>query len=327
MFTVAQDGSGDARTIQEAADRAERNETGRIEILVRPGIYRERVVITRDHLLLRGEDRDTTVLTWSACAKDPDAEGKEKGTFLSFTLLVTGADVTVENMTVRNDAGEGWLVGQAVAVYAAGDRGTWRNCRLTAHQDTLYCGPMMPNVEAEIAPRTHGTFRAMRTGECPMPQGRQLFEDCLIRGDVDFIFGPYRCWFERCTLYMNKRGGFYTAANTPEEADYGFVFRDCLLTGECEPGEGYLGRPWRKFCRTLFLNCEMDEHVAPAGFMDWDAERLVTDRCGEWNTRGARADMLFRHPSEKRLTAEEAGKVTRQAVLGDDAEWEMSGWK
>ena len=87
MFIVAQDGSGDARTIQEAVDRAERDENGVIGILVRPGLYRERVVIGRDRVLLRGGDRDRTILTASFCAKDPDAEGHEKGTFLSFTLL------------------------------------------------------------------------------------------------------------------------------------------------------------------------------------------------------------------------------------------------
>ena len=100
------------------------------------------------------------------------------------------------------------------------------------------------------------------------------------------------------------------------------VFHRCLLTGECEPGAGYLGRPWRKYARTLFLECEMDEHVAPEGFCDWDADRVVTDRCGEWHTSGARAGQETRHPAQKRLTDEEAALVTLAEVLGGSDCWQ-----
>ena len=117
---------------------------------------------------------------------------------------------------------------------------------------------------------------------------------------------------------MNARGGWYTAANTPEEQPFGMVFHHCMLTGECTPGTGYLGRPWRRFARTLFMACEMDASVSWFGFMDWDEFRVVTDRLGEWRTTGSRADQSVRHPMQKRLTDEEARQVTRAAVL--------SGW-
>jgi pectinesterase len=183
---------------------------------------------------------------------------------------------------------------------------------MIAHQDTLFCGPLMPKVVDFIAPRQGRAECVPSVGDSPLTHSRQYFENCWIQGDVDFIFGPYRCWFERCTLFMNERGGFYTAANTNPAQPFGFVFSRCLLTGACEPGQGYLGRPWRKGCATVFLECEMDEHVAPEGFIDWDEERVVTARCGEWRTSGARADQSPRHPSQKRLTDEEAAKVTLQ---------------
>ena len=125
MITVAKDGSGDYACIQAAIDALP--ETGG-EILVRSGVYREKVVVHRDGVRLTGEDRERTVITWNGCAKDRYADGTEKGTFLSSTLMTTGRDIAVENLTVRNDAGDGRIVGQAVAVYAAGDRGIWRNC-------------------------------------------------------------------------------------------------------------------------------------------------------------------------------------------------------
>ena len=315
-YVIAPEG-GDFFSLQAAVDAARDGDT----LILRPGAYRERVVVHRNGLRILADDG--AVLTGSGCAKDTYPDGREKGTFLSATLLVLGSDVTVENLTVRNDAGDGREVGQAVAVYAAGDRGVWRNCRFIAHQDTLFCGPVMEKVLSEIGSRTNpGAECVESTGNCPLTHSRQYFESCFIQGDVDFIFGPYRCWFEGCELFMNARGGWYTAANTPEEQPWGLVFRRCRLTGECAEGAGKLGRPWRAFARTLFLACDMDQHVSPQGFEDWDnwdGIREVTDRCGEWRTTGVRADQSTRHPKQKRLTDAEAAAITPQAVL--------DGWK
>ena len=313
MKTVAKDGSGDYSSIQTAIDALP--EAGGT-ILVRSGEYREKIVVHRNNVHLTGENREHTVISWNGCAKDRYEDGTEKGTFLSSTLMITGENVTVENLTVRNDAGDGRDVGQAVAVYAAGDMGTWRNCSLIAHQDTLFCGPIrLPNVMEDIGGRSGNAEAVFRVEDGPVTHSRQYFENCFIQGDVDFIFGPYRCWFEQCVLFMNERGGWYTAANTAKEQAYGFVFHRCRLTGSCEPGGAYLGRPWRRYARTLFLECEMDEHVAPEGFSDWDGERVVTDRCGEWRTEGIRSDQRTRHPAQKRITDEEAAGITAEKVL------------
>ncbi|MBQ6646535.1 MAG: hypothetical protein IJM56_07635 [Clostridia bacterium] len=149
---VSLDGKGDYTSIQAAIDAADEKERAPQIIVIRNGEYRERVVVNRRNLRIVGEDVNRTVITHSACAKDLGADGKEKGTFLSFTLLVAADNVTLENLTVRNDAGDGREVGQAVAVYAAGDRAVFRNCHFIAHQDTLFCGPLMPKVLNEIAP-------------------------------------------------------------------------------------------------------------------------------------------------------------------------------
>ncbi|MBQ9263421.1 MAG: hypothetical protein IJ189_04335 [Clostridia bacterium] len=324
MYIVAKDGSGEFTSIQAAIDALPLSGRAPAIVLVQPGVYQERVVINKDNVRLigAGETSEDTVITHSACAKDPYPDGKEKGTFLSFTVLVSGRNVEMEHITIRNDAGDGRLVGQAVALYAAGDRGVYRQCRLIAHQDTLFCGPTMPRVENEIAPRKSDAPCVDSVGDCPPTFPRQYFEECFIQGDVDFIFGPYRCWFEKCTLFMNDRGGWYTAANTPEEQPYGLVFHRCLLTGACGEGQAYLGRPWRKFARTLFIDCEMDAHVSPQGFYDWDEERPVTERLGESGTTGPRADQSLRHPQQKRLTAQEAQAVTLTDVLGSYDAWQ-----
>ena len=321
MYIIAKDGSGDFTSIQQAVDAIPGGGRAPTILLVRMDEYRERVVVNKDNVRIIGEARDRTVITAKGCAKDLDENGNERGTFLSATFMVTGHNVEVENLTIRNDAGDGRVVGQAVAVYAAGDRGVWRNVRMIAHQDTLFCGPLMPKVVDFIAPRQGHAEVVPSVGDSPFTYSRQYFEDCYIQGDVDFIFGPYRCWFERCTLFMNARGGLYTAANTPEEQPFGLVFHRCKLTGECEKGQAFLGRPWRKFSRTVFLNCDMDEYVAPQGFDDWDDVRLVTERYAEYGTTGVRADQSTRHPKQKRMTREEAMCVTLPEVIGCWDNW------
>ncbi|MBR3764030.1 MAG: hypothetical protein IKK57_05695 [Clostridia bacterium] len=319
MYIIAKDGSGDFTSIQGAIDAIPMSNRQPTILLVRMDEYHERVIVNKDNVRIIGEARDRTVITHSGCAHDLNEEGKEKGTFLSYTFLVTGDNVEIENITIRNDAGDGSVVGQAVAVYAAGDRGVWRNVRMIACQDTLFCGPTMPKVARDALPRLIPEG-VVSVGDCPLVLGRQYFENCFIQGDVDFIFGPYACWFEGCTLHMNKRGGFYTAANTPEQAPYGLVFHRCRLTGDCEPGQAYLGRPWRRFAHTLFLECEMDECVAPEGFQDWGDNKL-TRRCGEYGTMGARADQTPRHPAAARLTEEEASLLTIREVIGGCDGW------
>lgn len=319
MYIIARDGSGDFTSLQAAIDAMPMSSRTPTILLLRMDEYHEKVIVNKDNLRIIGEARDRTVITNSGCAHDRDAQGNEKGTFLSYTLLVTGRNVEVENLTIRNDAGDGSVAGQAVAVYAAGDRGVWRNVRMIGHQDTLFCGPTMPKVARDALPRLIPEG-VTSVGDCPLTLGRQYFEDCFIQGDVDFIFGPYACWFERCTLFMNARGGFYTAANTPEQAPFGLVFHRCRLTGECQPGQAKLGRPWRKFAYTQFIACEMDECVSPAGFEDW-GETKVTRRCGEYATTGARADQTPRHPGQARLTDEEAALITLRHVIGGWDAW------
>ncbi len=319
MYIIAKDGSGDFTSIQAAIDAVPMSSRVPTILLVRMDEYHEKVIVNKDNIRIIGEARDRTVITNSGCAKDLGPDGKEKGTFLSYTFLVTGKNVEVENITIRNDAGDGREVGQAVAVYAAGDRGTWRNVRMIASQDTLFCGPTMPKVAKDALPRIIPEG-VESVGDCPLVLGRQYFEDCYIQGDVDFIFGPYRCWFERCTLFMNERGGLYTAANTPADSPYGLVFHKCRLTGSCPPGEAYLGRPWRAHAHTVFLHCDMDEHVSPVGFQDW-GDKPVTHRYGEYGTTGARADQSTRHPGAARLTEEEAAFLTVREVIGSYDGW------
>lgn len=324
MIIVAKDGSGQYTTIQQAVDAAPVGHSEPTLILVREGVYDEKVVINKPNLRIVGASRENTVLTHSDYAKMCFEDGSEQGTFCTYTLLVCADNVTVENMTVRNDAGPGKIVGQAVAVYAAGDRGIFRSCDFIANQDTLFCGPPSEKTARVAAPYNVG--RIDPPGDCGDLGRRVYFEDCFIRGDIDFIFGSYRCWFERCTLFCNDRGakvnGYYTAANTPWDSPYGFIFHKCHLGGDAGDGTVYLGRPWRSGAHTLFINCQMDACVKPEGWQDWDGERPVTHRYGEYGNSGPGAELGARHKNITVLSDGEAAAITVKTVLGGPDGWD-----
>ena len=116
MYIIAKDGSGDFTSIQQAIDAIPGGGQAPTILLLRMEEFHERVVVNKDNVRIIGEARDRTVITAKGCAKDLNPDGTERGTFLSATFMVTGNNVEVENLTIRNDAGDGRDVGQAVAV-------------------------------------------------------------------------------------------------------------------------------------------------------------------------------------------------------------------
>lgn len=312
---VSKSGEGFA-TLQSAIDSIPDSYAQPVTIRILPGIYREKVILNKNNVTLLGEEGSH--LVFDDYALNPLPDGTTRNTFLTPTLLITGNDVTLRGLTVENDAGDGRKVGQAVAVYAAGDRIRFFDCRLLAAQDTLFCGPVLTKLHNFVKPYRI-PVGVEGVADRPPVDARLYFENCFIRGDVDFIFGPYRCWFEGCTLYANARGGYYTAANTPEGQPFGLVFHRCRLTGECAPGGIYLGRPWREHAATAFIDCHMDACVHPSGFTDWlitgQPNRPVTERYCEYGSTGGGAAAAQRHPGMKLLTADEAAAYTMDNVL------------
>lgn len=147
------------------------------------------------------------------------------GTFRTYTLKVQGSYITLKNITIENNAAK---LGQAVSLHLEGDHILVQNCRLLGNQDTVYTG---------------------------IANNRSAFYDCYIEGTTDFIFGPGRAWFENCEI-RSKANSYITAASSPAGQEYGYVFNKCKLTAEPGVDKVYLGRPWRPYAATLFMNCE-----------------------------------------------------------------------
>ena len=295
----------DYPTIQAALD-ALKDSSEPATIIIGPGLYEEKLYIRSNHLTLIGEDPETTILSFSHGAKSLGPDGKPMGTFNSFSVLFTGSDIEVRNLTLQNTSGPGSVNGQAVAAFITSNQTRFYNCRFIAFQDTIYCGMM----SEEFMNRIHAP-QAFKQGTTNVffKQNQVYFKDCYIEGDVDYIFGPGLGFFEDChihTIALVSEGthSYITAANTPNDCDYGFIFMNCTITG-AEETRTYLGRPWRSYAKTIFCECTLDESIHPHGWHNWDKpEAEMTSQYIEINNVGPGADLSDRCTFSKSLTDE-----------------------
>ncbi len=283
------------------------------EILIKmaPGKYQGPVTVDRGNLTIEGTDPLTTVITGKLAAFEIMEDGQKRGTFRTQTLFIDADNVRLKNLTVENTAGDGDKVGQAIALYADGDCLEFENCRFLGHQDTLFTAPLP---EKEVEP---GGFRGPKE-KAPRRKGRQYYRDCYIEGDVDFIFGGATAFFENCEIHSLKREmGYVTAASTPEDSEFGYVFYKCRFSSDAEEGSSYLGRPWREHAKTVLIECEIGRHIAKEGWYDWNGRASSgTVYYAEYgSTREGAYDNDIRDFAYK-LTEEEAKKYNKTSVLG-----------
>ena len=299
-LVVSRDGTGEFRTIDEAIEVCRAFMDYTKVIYVKKGVYKEKLIIPSwlTNITICGEDRDNTIITWDDHANikmpvgglDSEAavKGKPMGTFRTYTLKVQGSYITLKDITIENNAAK---LGQAVALHTEGDHILVQNCRLLGNQDTVYTG-------------VGGT--------------RVAFYNCYIEGTTDFIFGPSIAWFQNCEIH-SKANSYITAASTPAGQKYGYVFYKCRLTADKDVDKVYLGRPWRPFAATIFMDCELGKHIRPEGWHNWNnAKNEETARYAEYGNKGEGASTKNRAKWSKQLTKKEAAKVTLLDAFGED---------
>lgn len=284
-IVVAQDGSGHFKTIGEALNSIRVYLPEPLTIYIKPGIYKEKLVILGPvtNVNFVGESAENTIITY-----DDFAAKDNMGTFETYTLKVLGNSLTFKNLTIQNTAGS---VGQAVALHAEGDRLVFENCRFIGDQDTMFA-----------------------SGE----NSRQLYKNCYIEGTTDFIFGSATALFENCTIH-SKTDSYITAASTPEWVEYGYVFKNCKLTAAEGVTKVYLGRPWRDFAKTVFINTEMGEHIIPEGWHNWNrgnAEKTVF--YAEYGSFGDGANADSRVGWSHQLSEEEIKKYSNDVIFSGE---------
>ena len=291
---VARDGTGEFRTVGEAIEVCRAFMEYHKVIFVKKGTYKEKVIIPSwlDNIEILGEDAEQTIITYDDHA-NIRLTGTEQGmgTFRTYTMKIEGNGITLKNITIENNAAR---LGQGVALHTEGDRLTFINCRLLGHQDTVYTGKA-------------GT--------------RLYFAHCYIEGTTDFIFGPSTAWFEDCTI-KSKANSYVTAASTPKDVEFGYIFNHCRLIADENAQSVFLGRPWRPYAYTLFMNCELGKHIRPEGWHNWGKkDNEQTARYLEYNNTGEGASKDGRITWSRQLTKKEAAAITLQHVFSIKSEW------
>jgi pectinesterase len=289
-LTVAADGSGDYRTVQAALDVVPVNNTKEITIYIKKGVYRKKLHLdsTRNHVTLVGEDAAGTILTYADHPGMVLANGDSVNTRNSHSFLIRSDDFSARHLTFRNDAG--YSAGQAVALEVQGDRASFFDCRIIGNQDILFLNN---------------------------PDSRQYFRDCYIEGTTDFIFGAAVAWFENCHIY-SKKNSHVTAASTPREHSYGFIFYHCILAGDSAVTNASLGRPWQPFAAVDYIHCYIGGHIRPQGWSVWNnKDDYTSSRFAEYENYGPGAAITSRVSWAHQLTEEEVQHITLKNIFND----------
>lgn len=278
----------------------------RVYIEIEPGTYHERVIITQNHTNItfigKGKTPDEVVITNSLNAKTAG------GTFFTETVEINGTGFEADNVTFENTAGN---TGQAVAVADRADRSIFKHCRFLSHQDTLFAD-----------------------------YGRQYYVDSYIEGGVDYIFGNATAVFDHDTLNSNGPGFVTAQSRTSAKQATGYVILNSKVTVNFEqrpapppmadgtprparPNVIGLGRPWRPYARTIYIDTELPAELQPAGWNNWsnNAGNEKTAYYGEYHSSGPGANPTARVPWSHQLTVTQARQYMPHFFLAGTDHW------
>ena len=220
----------------------------------------------------------------------------ECNTFRTYTVYVSGNNVTIKNLTIKNLSQPSHKYGQAVALYVDGNNFNAVNVNIESAQDSLFCGPLPKDlIERYQNFLLPSQLRGLKSV--------QRYQSCKISGDVDFIFGCGTALFDKCDI-ISIGNGYLTAPAHSSDIEVGFVFNECNIISN-GANNVYLGRPWRDYGYSAFINCNYGSHINPDGFSKWPGtNRHEHARFYEYNKKEA-----TRAPFVKELNVKEKENV------------------
>jgi len=288
---VAKDGSGDYSSIQKAIEDAKAYPPRRIIIYIKKGVYNEqvRIPVWSPDISLVGEDREGTVIAYGSYFGQVD-KGRNS-TFYTATLSVEATGVIVQHLTIENTAGP---VGQAIALSVSNDQCLVEDCNIKGNQDTFFA----------TGPYTHVWLK-----------------NCLVSGTTDFLFGDATVLVSHSTI-LCKADSYIVAASTNKGQPFGFVLDHCTLLGATDVKQVFLGRPWRPYAKTVYLNTAMGSFIRPVGWDNWRSKaNEATAYYAEYNSHANKAPSAT-VPAERaswshQLTGQEAENYTPEKILGN----------
>ncbi|KDP27833.1 hypothetical protein JCGZ_18913 [Jatropha curcas] len=296
-IVVAKDGSGQYKTINEAVHKIPKKQNTTFVIYIKKGIYKQQVTISRSlsHIMMIGDGATKTKITGDLNY----AAGVQ--TFKTSTVSVSGSHFIAKDIGFENTAGA--IGHQAVALRVQSDMSIFYNCQMDGYQDTLYA-------------HTH----------------RQFYRDCTITGTIDFIFGDAAAVFQNCKIVVRKplenQNCIVTAQGRNESREAtGFVLQNCNITADREyypvrfENKAYLGRPWKEYSRTVYMQCQIDDLIDPKGWLPWMGSfALDTLSYSEYENRGPGSVTKDRVTWKgiKKLSAQDADAFTVAKFIGGD---------
>lgn len=292
-ITVAKDGSGNYKKVQDAVNSISKNNSQRVIIYIKNGTYKEKIRVKQNMVAFKGQSKDKVIITYN----DHVDVNKDKAyNDETPTVILTGNNFYAENLTFQNTSGQ---IERANAIKINADRAAFFNCKILGGQDTLY----LYNSKG----------------------GRAYFDRSLIEGDVDFIYGAMIAVFNKCEIKSNDKG-YVTAASTPQNQAYGYMFDGCKFTGNVKAGSVYLGRPWRDYASVLVKNSSLGAHISPLGWNNWGKpEREKTVRYMEYNNSGVGANTSKRVRWCKILNSSSVASYTADNYLKGFDNWNYKG--
>ncbi len=226
-FTVAADGSGDFSTVQAALAHIPSGNTTPVRIEIAAGVYDGIVNSgTRHNLTLVGAGHDQTII------QALNNNVLNAGTSGRVGFTVKGNDLLIRDLALINTTPKGGS--QAEALRSDGQRVVFLSCVFRSFQDTLLLG------------------------------GTSYFQECLVAGDTDYIWGGGTALFRDCELLCLNPAEL--TQNRAPATRFGFVFINCALTKPAGSGFSYgLGRNSDN-SNVAFIDCRMDTHISAAGW-------------------------------------------------------------
>lgn len=302
--TVSTNGQADYHTLQAAIDHAP--DSGGEIIFLSPGVYHEKLHINKPGIVLVGAGKSSgdTVITWGDSALNAGS------TFKSGTVSVIGDGFEAENLSIVNTWWDEHSAAkdpsQAVALLLESDRAVLDRVRLISGQDTLYAN----------------SSRCRKDLSSPCRADRQLFNDCFIQGNVDYIFGDAKAVFNHCELHSRPGSEVMITAqsrHSPLE-DSGYYMLNCRITGSDEGNRIDLGRPWRDYSTVLFYNTEIDQKLDPDGWQEWGG-RLKTSAYREYKSHGPGVNGTHRIVQSPPLARTQARELKPSRLLAGSDNW------
>ncbi|CAL9057843.1 unnamed protein product [Musa banksii] len=338
--TVCKEGGCLFGSVQAAVDAAPEHSAGRYVIYIKEGVYEEtvRVPFVKTNLVFIGDGMGKTVITGSLNADTVGVSTYNSATVGEYHLYshhlllpceetlmtakpcnrfssvclstgVSGDGFMARNLTFANTAGPDKH--QAVAFRSDSDLSVLESVEFLGHQDTLYAHSL-----------------------------RQFYKSCRIAGTVDFIFGNSATVFHDCLIFVLPRqlnpehgeSNTVTAHGRTDPAQStGFVFDHCAINGSDEylalyrskpdVHRVYLGRPWKEYSRTVFIDCNLAEIVRPEGWETWNGSvdfALKTLFYGEFGSSGPGANVTARVPWSSQIPAEHLGAYSVENFIQGD---------